>query len=68
MVGCEQSTRFVNGIPSFVEEFGASGFMGEQVLGELLSYIGRLPGGAAKFSVSVFSNVVNVVTILIFTF
>lgn len=64
----EQSTNFVNGLPRYLESLGASSLIGEKVIGELLSEIGRLPSQVAKVALSILSNIIGVFTVLIFTF
>lgn len=64
----EQTTSFVNTLPSFVDRFRISIVLGDQIIGELVSQIGTLPGQIAKVTISVFSNVIGVLTVLIFAF
>lgn len=64
----DQTSAFVNNLPSYLENLAISTVFGEQIIGELLSQLGRIPGQLAKFSLSVLSNVVGVVTVLIFAF
>jgi predicted PurR-regulated permease PerM len=64
----EQSTTLIIRTPALVNQVGALGTFGEGLFNELISLIGSLPAGAARFSVSVLSNIVNVIAVLIFTF
>ena len=64
----EQSAILANRIPSLIGQFGAFEAFDERLLNELVSMIGSLPASVARFSVSIFSNVFAVVTILFFTF
>lgn len=64
----EQTTGFINNLPYFLQNLALSSVFGEQIIGEVLSQIGAIPGQVAKFSVSVFSNVLGVFTVLIFAF
>jgi len=64
----EQSTSFVNTLPKFIDKYGIQTVFSEQIVGQLLSQIGALSGQAAKVTISVFSNVLGVVAILIFAF
>lgn len=64
----EQSTKFANGIPSYIENIGASSIFSQQLFGEIFSLAGQLPAGLARFGVSIFSNVVSVVAVLVFSF
>jgi len=64
----EQTTGFVNNLPHFLSRIGVSRFMSEQVTSQLLSQLGAIPAQALKFGYSVFSNVLSVLTVLIFAF
>ncbi len=63
-----QSTSFANNLPHFVKNLGVSTLFSEQIVGNLISQIGTLPAQVARFTVSIFSNVLGVVTMLIFSF
>lgn len=63
-----QTSSFVNSFPNFVKNLGASSFFSEQIIGNLASQIGTLPAQVARVTVSVFSNVLGMVTILILSF
>ncbi|MCH7641087.1 AI-2E family transporter [Patescibacteria group bacterium] len=64
----EQTTSFVNTLPKFIDRLGIATVLSEQIVGQLLSQIGTLSGQVAKVTISVFSNVLGMVTILIFAF
>ena len=64
----EQTTLFINNFPSFLDNLGVSSLISEQVIQQLLVQIGSLPAQAAKITLSLFSNVINIVTILVFAF
>lgn len=64
----EQTSGFVNNLPKILENLAISTVFGEQIIKELLTQLGRIPGHLAKFSVSVLSNVLGVLTLLIFAF
>lgn len=64
----EQSTILANRVPALINQVGAFGIFGEKIINEFISLIGSLPASAARFSVSVFSNAVNIFVILVFTF
>lgn len=64
----EQSTNFVNNFPVFVNNLGLNNFMNSNVLNSFLSQIGSLPTQAIKIGVSVFSNVVSILSVLVLTF
>lgn len=64
----EQTKSFVNGLPSYLGNLGIVPSLSEQLVRELLSTFGALPSEIAKFTVSVFGNVVGVLTVLFFAF
>jgi len=63
-----QTTNFVNNIPSFIENLGWEGFWDSQVMNSFLSQVGNLSTQVIKFSVSVFSNAVSVLSVLVLSF
>lgn len=64
----EQTSNFVNSLPMFMNNLGISAVFSEQIVGQLISQIGTLPGQIAKVTLSIFSNVLGVLTVLIFAF
>lgn len=64
----EESSQLVNRLPFFLDNVGWSTEIGERVANEVISEIGRLPSQVARATISVFSNVFDVVTTLIFAF
>ena len=64
----DQTSSFVNSFPSFMKNLGISSYFSEQIIGNLVSQIGTLPAQVVRFTVSVFSNVLGMVTILILSF
>jgi predicted PurR-regulated permease PerM len=64
----EQSTSFANNLPKYFASLGYLGNVTEQLTTQLLSQIGSLPGQVLRFSVSIFSNVLAILTVLIFSF
>ncbi len=64
----EQTTSFVNSLPVLVDRLGIPAVISEQIVSELISQIGTLPGQVAKVVLSIFSNVIGVVMVLIFAF
>ena len=63
-----QTTSLVNSIPVFIESLGWEGFLDPQMMSGFLSQLGTLPTQAVKFGVSVFSNLVSVISVLVFSF
>jgi len=63
-----QSSNFVANAPKYLDSIGVFGPYTEHVLGQLFAQIGILPGRLAKLTLSVLSNVLAVVTVLVFSF
>lgn len=64
----DQTSSFINVLPDFIDRLGVEAFLSEQVVGQLVAQIGTLPGQVARVTISVFSNVLGLLTILIFAF
>ncbi len=64
----EQTTSFVNNLPKYLSSLGVGGYINEQITGQLLAQLGSIPGQLVKVGVSVFSNVIAVITVLILAF
>ncbi len=64
----QQTTNFVNALPSYLNNIGINSTIGGNLSQGLLSQLGGIPGEILNFTVSVFSNVVAVVTVLVFAF
>ena len=63
-----QSSNFVANAPKYLDSIGVFGPYTEHVLGQIFAQIGILPGKLAKLTLSVFSNVLAVATVLVFSF
>ncbi|MFH1971712.1 MAG: AI-2E family transporter [Patescibacteria group bacterium] len=64
----EQTTNFVNNIPYFLNNLGWAEFINSNILNSFMSQIGALPSQAVKFGVSVFSNIVSILSVLVLSF
>ena len=64
----QQTTNFVNALPSYLSNIGINSVVSSDLAKGLLSQLGGIPGEILNFTVSVFSNVVAVVTVLVFAF
>lgn len=64
----EQSTILASRVPSLVDRIGAFGPFEEKVVDELISVLGSLPASIAKLSVTIFSNIINILVVSIFTY
>lgn len=64
----EQTASFTKNLPNYLEELGVAPAVSQQIVGELLARIGSLPEQLLKVGFSVFSNLLNVIAVLVFTF
>lgn len=64
----EQTGNFVGGVPSYLENSGLGTYLGSQGVQEVTSQIASVPAQIAKLLVSVLSNFIGVLTVLIFAF
>jgi predicted PurR-regulated permease PerM len=64
----DQTTTFVNNLPEYIENLAVPNIVVEPVINQLFSTLGELPGQAAKATISIFSNLINVLFVLIFAF
>src|SRR3990167_3976355 len=64
----EQTAGFVNQLPGYLSNLGISEVISTNITGEFLTKIGSLPGEIIKFTFSLFSNLISVVTVLVFSF
>ena len=63
----EQTTNFANNLPSFLSGIGISSYFSDQIIEELIVQLGKLPAQIIKVVFSIFSNVIAVITVTIFT-
>jgi len=64
----DQTAAFASGLPGYLANLGVSSFVSGEVVRQILSQIGSLPGQAVKLGVSIFSNILDVLTVLILAF
>ncbi len=64
----EQTTNFASNLPRYLNSLGLAPIISEQINNELVSQISSVPGQLVRVGVSVFSNLLEVLTILIFAF
>jgi predicted PurR-regulated permease PerM len=64
----EQTTNFVNNVPFYLSNPAVSQYINNQSVEQLFTQLGSVPGQLLKVGVSVFSNVLAVMSVLIFTF
>ena len=63
----EQSASFANSLPKYLSTLGVSAYISEQITGQIISSIGSLPGQIIKVGISVFSNVISVLAVFVFS-
>jgi len=63
-----ETGSFVKNVPEYIARIGLPVAFKEQILEQMLIQLGQLPSQLAKTTISVFSNVINVITILILSF
>ena len=64
----DQTKSFVSLLPSYLSNIGVTKEISSSFAGELLVQLGNIPGELVKFTFSVFSNVISVLTVLVFAF
>lgn len=64
----DQTTTFVNNLPGYIDNLAIPNTVVEPVVSQLFSTLGELPAQAAKATISIFSNIFNVILVLIFAF
>lgn len=64
----DQTTAVISNFPTYLNTFGINRFISDQIINQLLAQIGSVPGQVISISVSVFSNVLSILFILIVAF
>lgn len=64
----EQTTNLANNLPKYLIESGLTKYTNGDVLKEIVSQLGAVPGQIIKAGFSLFSNIINILTVLIFAF
>ncbi len=64
----DQTSGFLATLPTYVNNVGISTAFGDQLLEQLASQLGSLPAQLGRFTISVFSNVIGIVTVFVFAF
>ena len=64
----QQTVNFINALPSYLANIGISSSLGGDLASGALTQLGTLPGEVFNFTVSIFSNFVAIVTVLVFAF
>ena len=63
-----QTTSFVNNLPRLLDRIGVPFVLSDQVVSQILAQIGTIPSQLVRAVISVFSNVLGVLTVMIFAF
>lgn len=64
----QQTANFVTALPTYLSNIGISSVISQDVVSGLVSQLGGIPGEIVNFTVSIFSNVVSVLAVLVFAF
>lgn len=64
----EQTSSFVSVLPVYLSNIGIAKNISQEVVNEFLIRLGSLPGEVIKFTLSLFSNVIAVLTVMVFAF
>jgi len=64
----EQTGSFVNKLPVYLGSLGFSNLVSDEIIKEFITSVSSLPSQFAKFTVSVLSNIISVLTVLTLAF
>ena len=64
----QQTTNFVSALPSYLANIGINYAISGDLVSGVLTQVGAIPGEVLNFTVSILSNIVAVVTVLVFAF
>jgi predicted PurR-regulated permease PerM len=64
----DQTSAFITNLPEFMRNLGISAVLSDQIISQFISQIGTLPAKAAKLSLSLFSNMLSIISVLVFAF
>lgn len=64
----EQTSAFANSLPRFINNLGISSVLSDQLTQQLVSQLASVPAKLVTLTLSLFSNVIGVVAVLVFTF
>ena len=64
----QQTTNFINVLPTYLANIGVNSSISGEIATVALTQLGAIPGEVVNFAASVFSNIVSVVTVLVFSF
>lgn len=64
----EQTTNLANGLPNYFQNSELSKYVNEDVAKQFVSQLGSVPSQVVKAGFSIFGNILNIFTVLIFAF
>jgi predicted PurR-regulated permease PerM len=64
----DQTSRFISALPGYLVNIGVTKELSNKALEGFLTTVGDIPGEVFKLTYSIFSNFLNVVTVLVFAF
>jgi predicted PurR-regulated permease PerM len=64
----DQTGSFVTALPNYLSNIGVTKNISQDLVNEFLVRLGSLPGEIIKITFSLFSNVISVLTVLVFAF
>jgi len=64
----EQTANLAKSLPQNIESLGLAGYINQDLLSRFISQLGSIPGQLVKAGFGFFSNILNVLTVLIFAF
>ncbi|AKM82956.1 hypothetical protein A2422_03210 [Candidatus Woesebacteria bacterium RIFOXYC1_FULL_31_51] len=64
----EQTTNLANNLPKYLQDLGINKYANGEVLKQIISQLGSVPGQIVKAGFSLFTNILSILTIAIFAF
>lgn len=64
----EQTSSFVGALPAYLGNIGIAQNISQDLINEFVVRLGSLPGEIIRFTLSLFSNLISVLTVLVFGF
>ncbi|MEK7550682.1 MAG: AI-2E family transporter [Patescibacteria group bacterium] len=64
----DETGGFVSALPIYLSNLGVNQNVSQDLIGQFLVRLGSLPGEIIKFTLSLFSNLISVLTVLVFAF
>jgi predicted PurR-regulated permease PerM len=64
----EQTTNFANNLPGYFSNSGLSSYLNEDIIRQIVSQLGSIPGQVVRAGLSLFGNILSILTVAIFAF